>query len=122
MKTLAVIEGCPILLQDDGRVTFTADADIDADGANGQNGQQAAYMVNDVGSEYLANGGMQMNHGRVVSKSDWYRDIVILNEDGGPKAFGDVIASKTSYEVFPGVPAVINGHEFRLQRSNGTYV
>jgi hypothetical protein len=27
------------------RITFTGDADIDADGANGQNGARAAYMA-----------------------------------------------------------------------------
>jgi flavin-dependent dehydrogenase len=32
---------CTIHEDDDGRVHFVADADIDADGANGQNGQKA---------------------------------------------------------------------------------
>jgi hypothetical protein len=42
------IEGCEIRLEDgpDGeKVTFIADADIDADGANGQNGARAAYTA-----------------------------------------------------------------------------
>jgi hypothetical protein len=42
MRTIGVIvnEGfsCKITEDSDGRVFFTADADIDADGANGQNG------------------------------------------------------------------------------------
>lgn len=37
MKVLAIIQGCPIYLHDDGHVSFFADADIDCDGvdANG---------------------------------------------------------------------------------------
>lgn len=88
---------------EDGRVEFTADADIDADGANGQNGKQAAYMVGNGGSEHLANGGMKMQDGRVVIAESWARDIVILGPDGQPKEFPNgVIASKTAYR-FPGL-------------------
>jgi hypothetical protein len=42
------IEGCEIRLEDgpEGeKVTFTADGDIVADGANGQKGARAAYMA-----------------------------------------------------------------------------
>ena len=42
------IEDCEIGLEDgpDGeKVTFIADADINADGANGQNGARAAYTA-----------------------------------------------------------------------------
>jgi len=48
----------------DGKVSFTADADIDADCANGQGGGPAAYMSDDSGSEALANGGMKIVNGR----------------------------------------------------------
>lgn len=83
------------------RVEFTADADIDADGANGQNGARPAYKVDNSGSEHLANGGMGIRNGRVVGVTTWYDDIVILDEDGDPKVFpGGVIASKTAYR-FP---------------------
>jgi hypothetical protein len=86
------IEGCAIRLKDgpEGEeVTFTADADIDADGANGQNGARAAYMANDSGSEALANGGMEIRHGEVVGV-----------ESGKPKIFpGGVIVSKTAYHI-----------------------
>ena len=34
---------CAIAQEQDGRVHFLADADIDADGANGQNNAPAAY-------------------------------------------------------------------------------
>ncbi|HEV2864716.1 MAG TPA: hypothetical protein VGX48_27200 [Pyrinomonadaceae bacterium] len=89
---------CRIIEEDDGRVHFVADADIDADGANGQNGAQPAYKVDDSGSEALANGGMRNDHGRVVCAHDWARDIVILGPDNEPRVFpGGVIASKTWY-------------------------
>jgi len=96
------IEGCDIRLEDgpEGeKVTFTADADIDADGANGQNGARAAYREDDKGSEALANGGMGIRHGEVVGAEDWFRDIVVV-EDDKPKIFpGGVIVSKTAYHI-----------------------
>ena len=96
------IEGCEIRLEDgpEGeKVTFTADADIDADGANGQNGARAAYKEDDNGSEALANGGMGIRHGEVVGVADWFRDIVVV-EDEKPKIFpGGVIVSKTAYHI-----------------------
>jgi hypothetical protein len=104
MRTLGVItnEGftCKIIEDDDGRVYFTADADIDADGANGQNGGPAAYKTDDSGTELLANGGMKIVNGRVVCAQTWARDIVILDTDNEPKVFpGGVIASMTWYKI-----------------------
>lgn len=96
------IEGCDIQLEDDPegeKVTFTADADIDADGADGQNGARAAYREDDKGSEALANGGMGTRHGEVVGVEDWFRDIVVV-EDDKPKIFpGGIIVSKTAYHI-----------------------
>jgi hypothetical protein len=96
------IEDCEIRLEDgpEGeKVTFTADADIDADGANGQNGARAAYMADDSGSEALANGGMGIRHGEAVGTTDWFKDIVVV-ESGKPKVFpGGVIVSKTAYHI-----------------------
>jgi Fungal chitosanase of glycosyl hydrolase group 75 len=83
----------------DGRVHFLADADIDADGANGQNGAPAAYQVNNSGTELLANGGMKLLGGKVVCAEPWARDIVILGDDNEPKVFpGGIIASMTWYK------------------------
>jgi len=96
------IEGCKIRLEDgpEGeKVTFIADADIDADGANGQNDARAAYKADDSGSEALANGGMGIRHGEVVGIADWFKDIVAI-ENGKPKIFpGGVIVSKTAYHI-----------------------
>jgi hypothetical protein len=101
-RTLGTIEAegfvCVISEDDDGRVHFTADADIDADGANAQNGAPAAYRSDDRGTELLANGGMKIANGKVVCAHDWARDIVILDADREPKVFpGGIIASKTWY-------------------------
>jgi Fungal chitosanase of glycosyl hydrolase group 75 len=101
-RIIGVITGenynCTISEDDDGRVYFIADADIDADGANGQNGSPAAYMVDNSGSEDLANGGMTIANGKVVCAKEWARDIVILDDDDEPKVFdGGIIASMTWY-------------------------
>jgi hypothetical protein len=103
MRTLGTItnEGfsCTIHEDDDLRVHFTADADIDADGANGQNGKQPAYKVDDTGSELLRNGGMGIRNGKVVCITSGARDIAILDTDNEPKVFpGGLIASKTWYK------------------------
>ena len=102
MRTLGTItnEGfsCTITEEDDGRVHFLADADIDADGANGQHGAPAAYKVDDSGTELLANGGMKIVQGKVVCAKSWARGIVILDNDNEPKVFpGGIIASMTWY-------------------------
>lgn len=102
MRTIGTItnEGysCVIREDDDKRVFFTADGDIDADGANGQNGARAAYMEDDSGTEFLANGGMAIVAGKVICAESWARDIVLLGPDDQPKIFpGGIIASKTWY-------------------------
>jgi len=109
MKTLGIItnEGysCIVMEDDQGRVFYTADGDIDADGANGQNGAPAAYRADDKGTESLANGGMAIRDGRVICAKSWARDIVILGPDNEPKIFpGGIIASRTWYR-HPGKPA-----------------
>jgi hypothetical protein len=89
---------CVITEDDDGRVYFAADADIDADGANGQNGAPAAYKTDDSGTEFLANGGMKIVQGKVVCDKRWAREIVILDADNEPRVFpSGIIASMTWY-------------------------
>jgi hypothetical protein len=96
---------CVITEDADGRVHFRADADIDADGANGQGGGPPAYKNDDSGTELLANGGMKIVNGKVICAHSWARDIVILDDDNQPKVFpGGVIASNTWYR-HPGMPA-----------------
>ncbi|MEO5735136.1 MAG: M15 family metallopeptidase [Rubrivivax sp.] len=101
-RTIGTIDdkhfSCTIFEDPDGRVHFTADADIDADGANGQSGGPPAYKVDDSGSEALVNGGMRIEAGKVVCGKPWARDIVILGADQQPRVFsGGLIASMTWY-------------------------
>lgn len=90
---------CTIREDDNLRVYFTADGDIDADGANGQNGAPVAYKKDDSGTEALANGDMKkISGGKVIFKSGWGRDVVILGSDNQPRIFpGGIIASMTWY-------------------------
>lgn len=101
MKLLDTFSGegfvCRAYQYSNGRVEFVADADIDADGANGQHGEKPAYTIRDDGSEYLANGGMGLRRGKVIGVEDWFRHIVITGDDGQPRVFENgVIASMTS--------------------------
>jgi hypothetical protein len=90
---------CVIREDDDLRVFFTADGDIDADGANGQNGAPVAYKADNSGTEDLANGGMKIKNGKVICVSDGAREIVITGPDKEPRIFpGGIIASKTLYK------------------------
>src|ERR1700687_5224962 len=102
MRTLGTItnEGysCIVKEDDDLRVFFTDDGDIDGDGANGQNGGPAAYKADNSGTEDLANGGMKIHQGKVICAHSWARSIVILGTDDEPRVFpGGIIASKTWY-------------------------
>ena len=93
---------CTIREDDAKRVYFTADADIDADGANGQNNKPVAYKKDNSGTEALGNGDMKIQNGKVVFKEGWGRDVVIVGSDNQPKIFpGGIIASMTWY-VYPG--------------------
>lgn len=82
-------------------VEFLGDADIDADGANGQNGARAAYRADDRGTEALANGGMGIRGGRVVFIESWGKDIAITTDEGMPLVLSNGnIPTKTAYR-FP---------------------
>lgn len=98
MKTLCILEGVAVLQSDDGRVDFVADADIDADGANGQFGARPAYKADNSGSEALANGGMKIDAaGKVVFAAAWGKDIV-PSVNGAPLVLpSGIIPSRTSY-------------------------
>lgn len=102
MQILGTITGegfvCEIKQDTDGRVHFLADADIDADGANGQHGAIAAYRSDNKGSEHLANGGMAIVDGQVICAHDWARQIVLLGDDNEPLVLpSGIIPSKTWY-------------------------
>lgn len=90
-----------IVEHDDGTVRFKADADIDADGANGQRGGRPAYTAKNDGSEHLANGGMGIRNGKVVFTTSWGPDIAEADADGNPLVIDGVVITRTAYR-YPG--------------------
>jgi hypothetical protein len=68
--TLAVIKGITVVQDSDGRVHWQSGAAVDADGANGQNGNPFAYRADDTGLDALANAGYP-NKG--------WRDVLIVD-------------------------------------------
>lgn len=82
-KTLCQLEDCDVVQDGDGRVHFRADADIDADGANGQsidaNGKALfAYAPDDRGLDLLRNAGYP---------AGCYRDILVCSVHDRPMVF-----------------------------------
>lgn len=81
----------------------TADADIDADGANGQSSGKGAYHPSDRGLDFLANAGYP-------NSPDSYKNILVLGHNGKPIVQGEgdpapgYFISKTSYR-FPNLMA-----------------
>ncbi len=90
-RLLATIQGAEIRQRlSDNLVYFKADADIDADGANGQSGVWA-YKEGNKGVEDLRNAG--------YPTTSWYADILACDENDEPIIFdGGGIASRTAYE------------------------
>lgn len=72
--TLAVIKGITVVQEDDGRVHWESGSAVDADGANGQNGNPFAYREDDTGLDALANAGYP-NKG--------WRDVLVVDPGSG---------------------------------------
>ncbi len=70
--TLAVIKGITVVQDDDGRVHWQSGAAVDADGANGQNGNPFAYREDDTGLDALANAGYPNKR---------WRDVLVVDPD-----------------------------------------
>lgn len=70
--TLAEINGIVVVQDDDGRVHWESGAAVDADGANGQNGNKFAYRKDNTGLDALANAG--------YPNKSW-RDVLIVDPD-----------------------------------------
>jgi hypothetical protein len=77
---LARISGVSVTQDDDGRVHWSSRAAVDADGANGQNGNPFAYRADDRGLDALANAGWP---------TGGWKNVLIDNGDGHPKDDGD---------------------------------
>jgi hypothetical protein len=84
MRTLCTLQSTEVIQHPDGRIEFTADADIDADGS------PCAYRADDHGADALRNAGYP--HG------DW-RDILVAGPDGRPVTDpAGYFISRTAYE------------------------
>lgn len=106
VRTLCTLrgEGTPVDVHTDdtGRVWFLADADIDADGANGQFGKKPAYRHGNTGLDHLANAG--------YPTQSWWKDILVVSPEDSTEAYiqgpkdpcPGAYVSKTAYR-FPGL-------------------
>jgi hypothetical protein len=72
---LATIKNIDVIQDEDRRVHWTSGAAVDADGANGQNGNAFAYRKDNKGLDSYANAGYP-------SKS--WRDVLLDNGSGKP--------------------------------------
>lgn len=102
MQTVCILsgEGTNITVwEEDGHVWYTADADIDADGANGQKSGRAAYHPRNIGLDFNANAGYPHD-------PDSYKNILVLDHNAKPIIQGaedpapGYFISKTAYR-FP---------------------
>ena len=66
-KRIGTIEGCDIVEQDDGSITFTAAARLDGDGANGQFGHPPCYAPAGFAGKTL---DVLANPGQLVRRRD----------------------------------------------------
>jgi hypothetical protein len=81
-EVIAVIKGIGVVQEDDDRVHWVSGAAVDADGADGQNGNPFAYRADDTGLDLLKNAGWP-------SKS--WRDVLIEDphQPGDPTSDGN---------------------------------
>jgi Fungal chitosanase of glycosyl hydrolase group 75 len=95
---------CAIYQDDDGqRVFYTACAEIDADGANGQNGNPVAYRSDDKGLDALSSGGLSIDRsGKVVCSEEGSQDVAILGAGNEPVVLPDGTVPSQTWYVIPG--------------------
>lgn len=77
---LAIIKGIVVVQDSDGRVHWQSGAAVDADGANGQNGNRFAYRKDDTGLDANANAGWP---------DRGWRNVLIDNGSGHPTDDGN---------------------------------
>lgn len=77
---LATIKNIQVVQEDDRRVHWTSGAAVDADGANGQNGNPFAYRADNKGLDDYANAG--------YPKGSW-RNVLLDNGSGKPLEDGN---------------------------------
>jgi hypothetical protein len=92
---IARIRGIQVIQDDDDRVHWQSGAAIDADGANGQNGNPFAYR-------YPTNDGLDDIYGSAGFPHGSWEDILVNDGSGRPLTDGDGNAySQTTY-TWPG--------------------
>jgi hypothetical protein len=97
MSVIAKIRGVPVTQDDNGRVHWQSGAAIDADGANGQNGNPFAYR-------YPTNDGLDDIHASAGFPNGSWQDVLVDNGNGQPLTDVDGNAySRTTY-FWPGQP------------------
>src|SRR5580704_7122276 len=88
---IATIGNVQVTQDPDGRVHWTSGANIDADGANGQNGNPFAYR-------YPTNDGLDDIHGSAGYPNGSWQDILVNDGSGHPLTDGNGNAySQTTY-------------------------
>jgi Fungal chitosanase of glycosyl hydrolase group 75 len=92
---IATIRGVQVIQDDDDRVQWRSGAAIDADGANGQNGNPFAYR-------HPSNDGLDDIHGSAGFPNGSWHDILVNDGSGHPLTDGNGNAySRTTY-TWPG--------------------
>lgn len=88
---IAWIGGIPVTQDDDDRVYWQSGADIDADGANGQNGNPFAYR-------YPTNDGLDDIHASAGYPNGSWQNVLVNDGSGRPLTDGNGNAySQTTY-------------------------
>ncbi|MEO7099109.1 MAG: hypothetical protein ABI162_07085 [Luteolibacter sp.] len=93
-RRVVTLDGCDVLEDDFKRVYFTANADIDADGMNGQSRDPGtdkrlfAYAPGDHGRDALKNAGYPNGN---------FREILVCGSSNRPLVFNGGFHSKTAY-------------------------
>src|SRR5438046_3086939 len=120
------IKGSDIVEEDDGSVTFTAGAQLDGDGANGQFGEPPCYAPKSYAGktlDVLANAGGPGNPSNKLGEISLAcaKAIGVPVGEGSthPANSGGVDADShiIHYRLFPGVAAMVNGVTYPLQPS-----
>jgi hypothetical protein len=94
---IATVRGIQVTQEDDGRVHWQNGAAIDADGANGQNGNAFAYR-------YPTNDGLDDIHGSAGFPNGSWQDVLVNDGNGHPLTDGNGNAYSLTTYTWPDRP------------------
>jgi hypothetical protein len=97
MSIIARIRGVEVTQDDNGRVHWQSGAAIDADGANGQNGNRFAYR-------YPTNDGLDDIHSSAGFPNGSWQDVLVNDGSGQPLTDGNGNAYSLTTYFWPGRP------------------